>query len=287
MVTAFAFAACNVAEKVKDKYVPQEEIRTDDVLAEIKGEPKKEEVKDTNVSQISKKELKRLEKERIRQEKIMAGDTLNFFERTFPKRIRRDSIYPQIYKELPRSILVVYPWNRSKNQYGDRMFQTAITQELSLKGYYLFPVLTISQQAKTDTNFNSRYQNADNVRSYFENYGADAALFITIYSINKEYWSTKTEIVADYTMISTHSGDTLFQRRANFSYSSPFPLKDKSKESLLEDNKEFQIYEAVQRLQHYVFSDFPYGPYHKEYLKDKKKFSHQTEMDYKISVIPE
>ncbi|MDR0790143.1 MAG: DUF799 domain-containing protein [Bacteroidales bacterium] len=287
MIIALFMAGCNVADKVKDKYMVEDEVRTEDVLAEIKGEPKKEVVKDTTVKPVSKRELKRMAKKQKKEEKRLSGDTLNFFERKFPKKIQRDSIYPQVYKSQPRSILIIYPYNRSKEQYGDRMFLTAMTKELTLKGYYLFPVTAIAQQAKQDTAFNSRYQTAANAKSYYKDYGADVALYITIYSINKPWWSTKTEIVADYTMISTHTEDTLFHRQATFEYSSPFPLKDKSETSLLADNKEFQIFEAVEQMQHYVFLDFPYGPYHPEYLKDKKKFSHQTEMNYKISIIPE
>lgn len=284
---AFLFTACNVTDKVKDKYLKEDEIRTEDILAEITGEKKNEPIKDTTVNPISKKELKRLAKEQKRREKELAGDTLNFFEKNFPKKIRRDSIYSKVYKELPRSIFVVYPWNRSKNQYGDKLFLTALTKELSIKGYYLFPVTSLDEHAKMDTLFNSHWLTAAKTPLIYKEYGADIALFITIFSINKEYWSTQTEIVADYTMISTHTHDTLFHRQATFSYRSPFPLKDKSEDSFWESSKEMQIYEAIEQMQHYVFLDFPYGPYHKEYLKDKKKFSHSNYMNYKISIIPD
>ena len=279
-------ASCNVAEKVKDKYTTEEEIRTEDILSEIRGEPKKEVAKDSTSSPISKREQKRISKEQEKREKILAGDTLNFFEKNFPKKIRRDSIYPQVYNSQLRSILIIYPHNRSKEQYGDKMFLTALTKELSLKGYYLFPAIALSNLAQNDTTFNSQHKETTDARQYYKEYGADAALYITIYSINKPWWSTKAEIVADYTMLSTHSADTLFHRQATFEYSSPFPLKDKEKTSLLASDKEFQIFDAVKQMQHYIFLDFPYGPYHPKYLKDKKKFSHQKEMNYKISIIP-
>ncbi|MDR1005897.1 MAG: DUF799 domain-containing protein [Bacteroidales bacterium] len=279
--------SCKVADTLKDKYTKEEEVNTEDVLAEIKGEPKKTEVQDTITKPISKREKKRLEKEQRRREKILSGDTLNFFEKTFPKRRHRDTIYSKVYAEKPHSILILPPYNRSKQQYGDKMVLTTLTKELGMKGYYLYPSTLLNNIAQTDTSFNARYQTAADVKDYLEEFGADAVLFITIYSINKEWWSTKTEISADYTMISTHSGDTLFRRQANFAYSSPFPFRDRTGKSLLATEKEIQMLEAVEALQHYVFIDFPYGPYHKEYLKDKKKFSHTGEMDYNISTIPE
>ena len=41
-----------------------------------------------------------------------------------------------------------------------------------------------------------------------------------------------------------------------------------------------------EQMQTYTFSDFPIGPYHKDYLMDQKKFSHKKEMKYKVKIKP-
>jgi len=285
------FASCDVAKKLIDKNLPQEKDQTEDVLSEITGE-KKEKVVDTTVTVLSKKEIKKIKKERERQEKIASGDTLSCFKKKwlefFPKKVDRIISYPKMYSEQPKSIMIIYPWNRSKNKEASEMFIINLAKQLSQRGYYVIPPITIMDKHQEDTMFSAQYIKTTDVKKYKQEYGVDAVMFITIYSMNKPWWSTNVNAVAEYRLISTGTCDTLFYRKANFNYDSPVPSYkvDKSKDTYEMDAKIIPLFGTCYQMQNSVFMDFPYGPYHKNYLKDKKKFSYQKEMKYTVDMRP-
>ncbi|MFA7082254.1 MAG: GNA1162 family protein [Bacteroidales bacterium] len=285
------FVSCNVAKKIIDDNLPEDKDQTEDVIAEITGE-KKEIVIDTNITILSKKEIKKIKKEREKQDKIARGDTLGFIKKNyyqfFPKREDRIVSYPNMYSEKPKSILLIYPWNRSKNQYAPEMYLINISKELSQKGYYVVPTIITLEHHKKDTMFSSQFLKAEQITKYKEEYGVDAVMFLTIYSLSKPWWSTNINSVAEYTLLSTSTSDTLFYRKADFNYDSPIPpyKPNKSKDTYEMDQRTIPIFGTCFQMQRSVFMDFPYGPYHKNYLKDKKKFSYQKEMRYKIDARP-
>lgn len=291
LTTIYLFVSCNLAKDVIEKNMPKEKDSTEDVISSITGE-KKEVVADTNIIRLSKKEIKKLKKERERQEKIAAGDTLGFVKKTwykyFPKREDRIISYPLMYSQQPKTILLVYPWNRSKNLAASKMFLINISKELSLKGYYVLPPMITMSLHNEDTMFSSQYLKPNDVKKYKQEYGADAVLFLTIYSLNKPWWSTNINSVAEYNLISTTTSDTLFNRKADFNYDSPIPPYKvvKSQDTYEMEPRTIPLFGTCYQMQRYVFMDFPYGPYHKKYMKDKKKFSYQREMKYKVDARP-
>ncbi|MBP1645974.1 MAG: hypothetical protein H6Q16_1549 [Bacteroidetes bacterium] len=291
LITICLFVSCNLAKDVIEKNMPKEEDSTEDVIANITGE-KKEVVIDTNVTRLSKKEIKKLKKERERQDKIAAGDTLGFVKKTwlkyFPKREDRIISYSLMYTQKPKTILLIYPWNRSKNLAAPEMYIINIAKELSLKGYYVVPPMITMNIHNEDTMFSSQYLKPNDLNKYKMKYGADAVMFVTIYSLNKPWWSTNINSVAEYNLISTTTSDTLFNRKADFNYDSPIPpyKVDKSKDTYEMEPRTIPLFGTCYQMQRSVFMDFPYGPYHKKYLKDQKKFSYQREMRYKVDARP-
>lgn len=291
LTTICLFVSCNLAKDVIEKNMPKEEDATEDVIANITGE-KKEVVIDTNVTRLSKKEIKKLKKERERQDKIAAGDTLGFVKKTwlkyFPKREDRIISYPLMYSQKPKTILLIYPWNRSKNMAASEIYIINIAKELSLKGYYVVPPMITMNLHNEDTMFSSQYLKSNDLKKYKMEYGADAVMFVTIFSLNKPWWSTNINSVAEYNLISTTTSDTLFNRKADFNYDSPIPpyKVDKSKDTYEMEPRTIPLFGTCYQMQRSVFMDFPYGPYHKKYLKDQKKFSYQREMRYKVDARP-
>lgn len=245
---------------------------------------------DSVVSVMSKKEQEKYIKELEKKHEGKKEDKLAFVKKTwrkiFPEKVERNISYPLMYKEKPKSVMVMYPWNRSKDTNANQMFYVSICQELSLKGYYVLPSLLMLSEFAADTAFNSRYCKQEDSRKYLESYGVDAVLYVTIYSVKKEWWSTNVNMNAQYDMVSTKTGEVLFSRHADFNFDSQSPAKTKSKNGLIENEKINNFIGICQQMQRYVFSDMPIGPYHKDYLMDQKKFSHKKEMKYKISVKP-
>jgi|GEM_PF-1420319 len=300
MVVVFS---CGMARDMIDRNMPQEDTaaQTDDVLTSImKAEAQDREedslamAEDTvRVEVLSKKEIKKLKKERDKQDRLSSGDTLSWFKKNkelyFPTKIDRDSSYPTIYKEKPKSILILYPYNRSKIKQAPQMFVMNMAKELSLRGYYVFsPLITFNLYNQDTMECSQRVKFAD-VKKYKETYGVDAVMFVTIYTLRKNWWSTNINSVAEYSLISTTSCDTLFYRKADFNYDTPIPpYKEKKTQdgSFKMDEKSLMYFGTCYQMQHSVFMDFPFGPYHKEYMKDKKKFSYRKIMKYKLDMRP-
>ncbi|MBQ2386328.1 MAG: DUF799 family lipoprotein [Bacteroidales bacterium] len=245
---------------------------------------------DTTVTVLSKKEQKRLKKELEQKHEQTKEKKDNFITRTwykiFPKKVERDISYNLMYKEKPKTIMVMYPWNRSKNANADEMFYVSICKELVDKGYYVLPALSTLTDYKADTLFNSRYSKQSDAKQFCSSHGVDAVLYVTIFTVKKEWWTTNVNMNAKYDLVSTKSGEVLFSRHADFNYDSQMPPKSKSSDGFIDDEKENHFLGISEKMQHYSFSDLPIGPYHKDYLLDQKRFSHKKEMKYKVNVKP-
>lgn len=287
-LVALLNSSCSLLEKFK-KQEPQPQLTTEDVIRMVMGQQVAP-AQDTTVTKLSEKEQAAYKKELERQLEEGEEAEPNWVERTwrkvFPKKVERDITYPEMYVEKPKTILVVYPWNRSKEKYADEMFYSAICEELQLKGYYVLPALPLLDEFKADTLFSSQYCKKEDSKKYLSKYGVDAVLYVTIYTIKKEWWTTNVNMNAQYDLISTKTNETLFSRHADFNYDSQMPTKKKNKKSLIEDEKENHYLGICQQMQRYAFLDLPIGPYHKDYLLDQKRFSHKKDMRYKVNVKP-
>ena len=288
ILTAFLGSSCSLLEKFK-KEEPQAQLSTEDVIQMVMNQQTAP-VKDTTVTKLSEKEQIAYKKELEKQMKEDQEQGPNWVERTwrkvFPKKVERELKYPEIYQEKPKTIMVVYPWNRSKEKFADEMFYSAICEELTLKGYYVLPALPLLDEFKADTLFSSQYFKKEDTKKLQAKYGVDAVLYVTIYTVKKDWWTTNVNMNAQYDLISAKTNEVLFSRHADFNYDSQMPTKKKDKKSLIEDEKENHYLGICQQMQRYAFLDLPIGPYHKDYLLDQKRFSHKSDMRYKVNVKP-
>ncbi len=287
-LVAILNSSCSLLEKFK-KEDAQPQLSTEDVIKQVMGQ-QVEPAKDTTVTKLSEKQQKEYRKSLEKELDAADDDGLNFVQRTwykvFPKKVERDFTYPEIYQEKPKTILVVYPWNRSKEKFANEMFYSAICEELQLKGYYVLPALPLIDEFKADTAFSAQYCKKEDSKQYLSKYGVDAVLYVTIYTIKKEWWTTNVNMNAQYDLVSTKTNEILFSRHADFNYDSQMPTKAKNKKSLIEDEKENHYLGICKQMQRYAFLDLPIGPYHKDYLLDQKRFSHKKDMRYKVNVKP-
>ncbi|MEE0889978.1 MAG: DUF799 family lipoprotein [Bacteroidales bacterium] len=288
ILTAFLGSSCSLLEKFK-KEEPQAQLSSEDVIQMVMNQQTAP-VKDTTVTKLSEKEQIAYKKELEKQMEEDQDQGPNWVERTwrkvFPKKVERELKYPEIYQEKPKTIMVVYPWNRSKEKFADEMFYSAICEELTLKGYYVLPALPLLDEFKADTLFSSQYFKKEDTKKLQAKYGVDAVLYVTIYTVKKDWWTTNVNMNAQYDLISAKTNEILFSRHADFNYDSQMPTKKKDKKSLIEDPKENHYLGICQQMQRYAFLDLPIGPYHKDYLLDQKKFSHKNDMRYKVNVKP-
>ena len=78
----------------------------------------------------------------------------NFIKKTwnemFPKHVDRDIPYANIYKEEPKNILILYPWNRSDYDKASDMLLIMASKELGKKGYYVYSAVSSMETHKND-----------------------------------------------------------------------------------------------------------------------------------------
>lgn len=287
-LVALLNSSCSLLEKFK-KSEPEPQLTTEDVMQMVMGQQVAP-PQDTTITKLSEKEQAAYKKELEKQMEEGEEQQPNWVKRTwrkvFPKKVERELKYPEIYQEKPKTIMVVYPWNRSKEKFADEMFYSAICEELTLKGYYVLPALPLLDEFKADTLFSSQYFKKEDTKKLQAKYGVDAVLYVTIYTVKKDWWTTNVNMNAQYDLISAKTNEVLFSRHADFNYDSQMPTKKKDKKSLIEDPKENHYLGICQQMQRYAFLDLPIGPYHKDYLLDQKKFSHKNDMRYKVNVKP-
>ena len=214
----------------------------------------------------------------------------NFIKKTwnemFPKHVDRDIPYANIYKEEPKNILILYPWNRSDYDKASDMLLIMASKELGKKGYYVYSAVSSMETHKNDSTFSSRYTKLSDIKNLGKKYGADAVMSVTVFRFDNPYWSSATKAVAHYTLISTKTLDTLFYRQVEFNYDTPIPPKEYHDKDMELDEEQVYDLGVMEQMQIYAFRDIPYGPYHKKYKKDRKKFSNEREVKYKINVRP-
>ena len=227
-------------------------------------------------------------KEMERRRKIEEGDTLSFWEKQFPKKIERHLTFPRVYKERPRSILISYPWNRSDCSFAGELFYASLQKTLALRGYYIVPPLLMIDFFK-DTLNHTRHSKNQDLKSYKKNFNADAVLFVTVYRVEHEWWSSATKMNAEYLLRSTLTNDTLFFRKVDYTYDTPLPprrfKKDKDVLEISEDEQ--ALLNVCISMQEAALNDFPFGPYHTKHAKDSAFFSHRPFMRYNINTRPE
>lgn len=287
-LVALLNSSCSLLDKFK-KTETEPQLTTEDVIQMVMSQQVVT-PQDTIVAKMSDKEQAEYKKELEKQMQEWEEKEPNWVQRTwrkiFPKKVEREINYPEMYKEKPKTIMVVYPWNRSKEKFADEMFYSSICEELTLKGYYVLPSMPLIDEFKADTLFSSQYYKQEDTKKLQAKYGVDAVLYVTIYSLKKEWWTTNVNINAQYDLVSAKTNEELFSRHADFNYDSQMPTKKKNKKSLIEDEKENHYLGICQKMQRYVFLDMPIGPYHKDYLLDQKRFSHKKDMRYKVNVKP-
>ncbi|MDY6380738.1 MAG: DUF799 family lipoprotein [Bacteroidales bacterium] len=214
----------------------------------------------------------------------------NIFKRTykklFPKKVPRSTAYNKLYNEHPKTVVVLYPWNRSDYSSASEMAYTSCVRELSSKGYYLPSALAFMDEIRKDSLLTTKNINLDRIKECKAKYGADMVLLLTIYRVEKPWWSTNINVVAHYDFISTATGDTLFSRHADFNYDTPMPTKTKKNDKLIKDAETSLYLGLFEQMQRYVLLDMPVGPYHEKYGQDGNKRSQPQEKKYKVNIKP-
>lgn len=181
------------------------------------------------------------------------------------------------YAHQPRSIVVVPVVNESPEVTANSVFITSITQPLAERGYYVFPVYLTDMILRDFGLVEAGHIHQLPAERFYELFGADAVLFITI-----KDWSTKYLVLAssvvvlmEYVLKDTRTGQVLWKNDQGYVHSSGgSDLITMTVSAAI--NALMTDYLPLARQANFMAflppKGLPAGPYHPEYQQDKSKF---------------
>jgi len=97
-----------------------------------------------------------------------------------PARQTKAEMFPLMYSEAPRSILILPPINLSTAANAKEYYSTTIQEPLAYKGYYVYPYEVTSEILKQEGIYDTELLTNVPLNKFREYFGADAVLFTTI-----------------------------------------------------------------------------------------------------------
>lgn len=190
----------------------------------------------------------------------------------------RGSLYPHLYNEKPKSILIMPPINETNQVEAKDSFFATLMVPLAEQGYYVFsPFLTKELMQQESADDAELFFQAD-LYPFAEVFGADASLFTIIHRWEKKALVGDILIDVEYILRSTHTGETLFSRRIEGVLDLSTPQNGGGGlagilATLVVDMVRTALTDkalAASYANKECVSDMPVGMYHTSYGKDKK-----------------
>jgi hypothetical protein len=181
------------------------------------------------------------------------------------------------YAHRPRSIVVVPVINESPEVTASSVFITSITRPLAERGYYVFPVYLTDMILRDFGLVEAGHIHQLPTERFFELFGADAVLFVTI-----KDWSTKYLVLAssvvvemEYILRDTKTGLVLWKNTQPYVQSSggsdPISMMVSAAVTAL-----ITDYLPLARQANYMAfqapQGIPAGAYHPDYGHDQNRF---------------
>ena len=181
------------------------------------------------------------------------------------------------YAHAPRSIIVVPVVNESPEVTAPAVFITTITVPLAERGYYVFPVylteLLLRDFGLPEAGLVHQWPS----KRFFDLFGAEAVLFVTIKDWSTKYLVLVSSVVVDmeYVLKDTRTGTVLWEGKQQVARTSggSNPIAMVLEAAL---NALFTDYLPLARQANMQAfrppSGLPAGPYHPDHGKDRGRF---------------
>jgi hypothetical protein len=137
-----------------------------------------------------------------------------------PSQITRAEYYPKMYKHPPVSILVLPAKNTTTAVNVAKYFSYTITQPLTEKGYYVFPVHLVDDFFKSENLPNAELIRKIPLNKLKKVFNADAILYVDINSWNTAYivLGSHVDVGVSFSLVDANTGDELWNSNS-YAYS--------------------------------------------------------------------
>ncbi len=194
--------------------------------------------------------------------------------------------YTAYFAHEPRSILVVPPLNETTTVDAGAVYMTTVTQPLAERGFYVFPVYLTEMLLRDLGLPEAGLVHQLPPEKFYEHFGADAVLFVTINDWSNKYVVVQcsTVVTASFVLKDTRTGTVLWETTMSAAHNSgdagggligmlisaavtyavnQMANVDYRPLALQANTQAFSIAGA----------GLPAGPYHPEFQKDKSRYA--------------
>ena len=114
-----------------------------------------------------------------------------------PKMVTKGEMFPKMYEEAPRSLLILPPMNQSTDAQAKDYYMTTVEEPFASMGYYVFPVELVSEIMKQEGVYDTELLYEMPLNKFNEYFGADAVLFTRI-----KLWDVSYAVIASSLRVS-------------------------------------------------------------------------------------
>lgn len=190
--------------------------------------------------------------------------------------LTRVSQYPKMYEERPLAIVVMPPINQTNHVEAKDYFYTTLYAPLCEKGYYVYSPMMTMEMFQTESAYDAEQFIEGNLLKFREVLGADAAMFTTIKSWQRNNIGGNITAGVEYLLRSTKTGETLYKREGLITVDTSVSSSGGGLLGALVGLAATAINTAAtdkvmagRKCTAYVLSDLPEGKYGQNYDKDQ------------------
>lgn len=204
--------------------------------------------------------------------------------------LKKSLAYEGMYKELPLTVLLMPPINRSTNVEAKEYFYSTLNVPLNNQGYYVLPPFMSMEILKKESAYDSELFIDGSLNKFGEVFGADIVLFTIIDKWDKSSIGATVTIAVEYIVKSAKTNGTLYSRKGTIVYDASVKTGAAGAFGALADlaasaiNTAATKYVDVGRVcNSYTFKDLPYGKYSPTYKLDGEQLAGSKEFKARLN----
>jgi hypothetical protein len=193
------------------------------------------------------------------------------------KPLTRGAAYPKMYDERPVAIAVMPPINKTNNVDSKEFLYITLPQTLCERGYYVLSPFLSMELFKSESAYDAELFEQSSLAKFQEILGADAVLFTTIHSWEKNALLATVTVSIEYKLRSTKTNETIFHRKGTIVYDASVKSSGGGLAGALIGMAASAISTAVtdyvkvaNACNNAALVDMPSGKYRPDYGKDKE-----------------
>lgn len=204
--------------------------------------------------------------------------------------IPKAEAYEGMYSEVPLTILLMPPINRSTAVEAKEYFYSTLNVPLNNKGYYVLPPFLSMDILRRESAYDAELFLDGSLSKFGEIFGADLVLFTIINQWDKSSIGSTVTVSVEYIAKSAKTNEILYSRKGTIVYDASVSTNAGGAFGLIADlalsaiNTAATKYVDVGRACNaYTFKDFPSGKYSPNYQLDGEEISGQKEFRTRLN----